>query len=136
MMKRVKPVNGVDTTGSAARIGENTSIVTSTRPAGAPDTIVLTATGELDMMTAPDLENAVREALSEQPAVLVIDLTNVEFLSSAGIAVLLFAHSDDRVPLRVVAAERIVLRPLELSGLTSELAIHPTLRSALDRAIR
>ena len=35
------------------------------------------------------------------------------------------------VPVRVVATGRLVLRPLELTRLTDELAIHPTLADAL-----
>jgi anti-anti-sigma factor len=96
------------------------------------DAVVLTVTGEVDMTTAPELEHAVRDALAERPAALVIDLTAAEFLSSAGIAVLVFAHRNgDGVAVRVVAAERIVLRPLELTGLSEDLAIYPTLDAAL-----
>jgi anti-anti-sigma factor len=85
------------------------------------------------MMTAPAFENAVRQALVEQPAMLIIDLSGAQFFSSAGIAVLMFAHrSSDDVVLRVVADDRIVLRPLELIGLTDDLAIYPTLQAAFD----
>ena len=83
------------------------------------DAVVLTVTGEVDMTTAPEFEHAVRDALAERPATLVIDLTGAEFFSSAGIAVLVLAHRNDAgVALRVVATDRIVLRPLELTGLS------------------
>lgn len=98
-----------------------------------PDVVVLKVGGEIDMTTAPALENAVRQALSERPARLVIDLTGAQFFSSAGIAVLMLAHrGSDEVALRVVASDRVVLRPLELTGLTDDLDIYPTLASALD----
>ncbi len=98
-----------------------------------PDIVVLKVGGEVDMTTAPALENAVRQALTEQPATLVIDLSTAQFFSSAGIAVLVLAHrSSDKVALRVVANDRVVLRPLELTGLTNDLDIYPTLASALD----
>jgi anti-anti-sigma factor len=97
-----------------------------------PDTIVLKVAGEIDMMTAPVLEEAVRGALAERPANLVIDLTGARFFSSAGLAVLVFAHRNSAgVDLRVVATGRVVIRPLELTGLTDDLAIYPTLAAAL-----
>jgi anti-anti-sigma factor len=98
-----------------------------------PDTIVLKVAGEIDMMTAPTLEDAVRRSLAERPANLVIDLSGARFFSSAGIAVLVLAHRNSAdVALRVVASDRVVIRPLELTGLTDDLAIYPTLAAALD----
>lgn len=98
-----------------------------------PDTIVLKVAGEIDMMTAPAMEDAVRRSLAERPANLVIDLTGARFFSSAGIAVLVLAHRNSAdVALRVVASGRVVIRPLELTGLTDDLAIYPTLTAALN----
>jgi anti-anti-sigma factor len=96
------------------------------------DAIVVTASGEIDMTTAPAFEDAVRKSLDEHPAKLVIDLTEARFFSSAGIAVLVLAHrSTPAVDLRVVAREQVVLRPLQLTGLTDDLAIHASVESAL-----
>jgi anti-anti-sigma factor len=96
------------------------------------DAVVLTVAGEIDMTTAPALEDAVRQSLAEGPAMLVIDLSGAEFFSSAGIAVLMLAHRNESgVALRVVATDRIVLRPLELTGLTDDLAIYDSLDTAL-----
>jgi anti-sigma B factor antagonist len=98
-----------------------------------PDTVVLKVGGEIDMMTAPGFEDAVRQALSETPATLIVDLSGAQFFSSAGIAVLLLAHhGSDDVALRVVADDHVVLRPLELTGLAEDFAIYPTLQAALD----
>ncbi len=97
-----------------------------------PDAIVVTASGEIDMTTAPALDEAVRRSLIERPSTLVIDLSKARFFSSAGIAVLVTAHrSSAEVALRVVAQDSVVLRPLQLTGLAEDLAIHPTVQSAL-----
>ncbi|HJP79001.1 MAG TPA: STAS domain-containing protein [Pseudonocardiaceae bacterium] len=97
------------------------------------DAIVVTAIGEIDLSTAPQLEDTVRQCLTQRPAVLVIDLAGVQFFSSAGLAVLVLAHREDaKVALRVVASNRIVLRALELTGLADDLDIHPSLESALS----
>jgi anti-anti-sigma factor len=63
----------------------------------------------------------------------VIDLSEVVFLASVGMAELVRAHRQLRaeIPVRIVATGRLVLRPLELTRLTDELDIHPTLATAL-----
>ncbi|WP_280373844.1 STAS domain-containing protein [Nocardia abscessus] len=53
---------------------------------------VLTVAGEVDLATAPALENAIDAILSGKPAALIIDLTAVSFLASAGMATLVAAH--------------------------------------------
>lgn len=116
---------------AALRVGHEVPTVTVEHLS---DTTVLTVAGEIDMTTAPALEDAVRRSLAECPARLVIDLTGAQFLSSAGIAVLMLAHRNSAgAALRVVASDRVVLRPLELTGLTGDLAIYASLESALDR---
>ncbi|GAB2997816.1 STAS domain-containing protein [Amycolatopsis acidiphila] len=109
---------------------ENGTVIAE--PAG--DAVVLRVTGELDLATAPKLQRKVDGALREgPPAVLVIDLSGVTFLASAGMAVLVAAHrgSGERTRVRVVAASRVTLRPLELTKLTTELAVYPTTEQAM-----
>ncbi|HEY4457159.1 MAG TPA: STAS domain-containing protein [Pseudonocardiaceae bacterium] len=97
-----------------------------------PNAVVLTVAGEIDMTTASALERAVRQSLAQHPATLIIDLTGAQFFSSAGIAVLVLAHRQSNdTALRVVAADRVVLRPLELTGLADDLAIRTTVEAAL-----
>lgn len=121
--------SGVANPDNVTTAGVGDQILTEERLPGA---VVLTVTGEVDMVTAPALENAVRRSLTECPARLVIDLTGAEFLSSAGIAVLVLAHrARDDVALHIVATDRIVLRPLELTGLRNEFAIYDSREAAL-----
>jgi anti-sigma B factor antagonist len=98
-----------------------------------PEGAVLTVAGALDLSLAAKLRRTVERATRLRPALLVIDLTAVTFLASVGMAELVRAHrqlSGD-VAVRIVAAGRLVLRPLELTRLTDELAIHATLADAL-----
>ncbi|VVJ21403.1 Uncharacterised protein [Amycolatopsis camponoti] len=96
-------------------------------------TAVLRVDGDLDLALAPKLRQLAERAARLGPAVLVIDLTGVTFLASAGMAELVRAHRGRTVStsLRVVATGRITLRPLELTRLTDELAIYPSLSEAL-----
>ena len=54
-------------------------------------TVILTLAGRLDTTTAPQLEAAVKEAL-ESADKLVLDFNDLEYISSAGLRVLLAAH--------------------------------------------
>jgi len=98
-----------------------------------PEGVVLAVAGALDLALAPALRRTVERAGRLRPALLVIDLTAVTFLASSGMAELVRAnrHMTGDVPVRVVAQGRLVLRPLELTRLTDELAIYPTLADAL-----
>ncbi|UOX90277.1 STAS domain-containing protein [Amycolatopsis sp. FBCC-B4732] len=98
-------------------------------------TAVLRVDGALDLALAPKLRRLVERAARSRPASLVIDLTDVTFLASAGMAELVRAHRAQTAaaPLRVVASGRITLRPLELTRLTDELAIYSSLSEALAR---
>jgi anti-sigma B factor antagonist len=98
-----------------------------------PGGVVLAVSGALDLSLASELRRTVERAARLRPARLVIDLTAVTFLASAGMAELVRADRQllGEVPVRVVAAGRLVLRPLELTRLTDELTILPTLADAL-----
>lgn len=95
--------------------------------------MVLRVTGALDLALAPKLQQFVDRAARLRPVLLVLDLTKVEFLASVGMAVLVRANRQpmEATQVRVVAAARVVLRPLEMTRLTDELALYPTLAAAL-----
>jgi len=95
----------VDTTGSAARVS---------------------AAGEIDSSTAPQLRERLDAVLDSGVAELVVDLGAVTFLDSAGLCVLAAAHrraADQAVRLRVLASHRAVIRPLEITGLYNLLRV-------------
>ncbi|RSD11558.1 STAS domain-containing protein [Amycolatopsis eburnea] len=122
-----------DVTGDALgdAVGPAGSVVLEDRAGVA----VLHVEGALDLALAPKLRQLAERAARSRPALLVIDLTDVTFLASAGMAELVRAHRGQAAtaPLRVVARGRITLRPLELTRLTDELAIYPSLSEALAR---
>ncbi|ORV81530.1 anti-anti-sigma factor [Mycobacterium interjectum] len=99
------------------------------------DAVVLTVSGEVDMLSAPQLAEAVRNALAETPPALIIDLTKVDFLASAGMTVLVTAQAEVAPPTRfaVVANGPATSRPIKLMGLDNVLALYSTLDSALSR---
>lgn len=85
---------------------------------------VLVVVGEVDTFTAPLLDHNLVEALAEGPNLVVVDLSEVEFFGSAGLAVLLNAQKRFGTALQVVA-RRTVLRPIQLTGMDTVLSVHP-----------
>ncbi|QLL07663.1 STAS domain-containing protein [Mycobacterium vicinigordonae] len=96
--------------------------------------VVLAVSGEVDMLSAPQLAEAMRAAMSSKPAALIVDLTKVEFLASAGMSVLVNGQAELEPPtkLAVVADGPATSRPLKLMGIDSVLPLHRTLDSALN----
>ncbi|MFC4946067.1 anti-sigma factor antagonist [Pseudonocardia sp. GCM10023141] len=101
-----------------------------------PGVRVLHVVGELDTLTAP-LLNA---RLQEQQAAarhIVLDLTDVTFLGSAGLAVLVGAKDAADAAggrLWVVPGSRIVKRAMEATGLLPHFAIADDVPEALAAA--
>ena len=78
-------------------------------------TVVLKAVGEIDMSNSDALASALKETRSR----LVIDLTDVEYLDSAGLNVL-FTNAE-----RIELIAGALLTPvLAMSGLSSLVTIH------------
>lgn len=83
--------------------------------------------GELDIDTVQDLEAALDAAIRESDGAFIIDLSDVGFLDSSGIHVLLRARSllgrEDRA-LAVICPPGPVRRVFELSGTADLLFIY------------
>jgi anti-sigma B factor antagonist len=82
--------------------------------------VQLSAAGEIDSSSAPVLERRLEAVLAGELEQLTIDLRDVTFLDSAGLCVLAAAHKSTRerhIGLRVLAASRAVVRPLQITGL-------------------
>jgi len=96
--------------------------------------VVLGVSGTLDMVTAPQLTESIQSSLSNKPSSVIVDLSGVEFLASAGMTVLIAAHEQigDSAQFTVVADGPATGRPMHLVGVDKVLTIHPTLDAALE----
>lgn len=85
--------------------------------------VTLVITGRLDTTTAPNLEAAIKE-LSADTKELVFDVSELEYISSAGIRVLLGAYkkmnSNDGI-MRIEKANETVSEVFEMTGLSEML---------------
>jgi anti-anti-sigma factor len=97
------------------------------------DALVLDVAGEIDLATAPQLGDSIKAAMEQQPKTLVVDLSRVDFLASAGMAVLIGCHQQAKgvLQFRIVASGSATFRPMELTGMTDEISIYPTRDEAL-----
>ena len=99
------------------------------------DTVVVSAEGIVDMAAAPDLAEQIHAILRRRPSVLVVDFTDVTFLATAGMSVLMEADRKCReldMSFRVVARGPVTVKPMELLGIDDLLAIYPTASAALE----
>lgn len=89
--------------------------------------------GDIDLATVPALEAAIDEALLERPTALVIDLSGVDFLASAGLQALVATHNtvSESAGFAVVANSAATSRPIQLTGLDQIFQLYPTLDEAL-----
>lgn len=94
---------------------------------------VLKVGGDIDLATVPALEAAIDEALVPRPTGLVIDLSEVGFLASAGLQALVATHNNvsPSAQFAVVANSAATSRPIQLTGLDQIFELYPTLDEAM-----
>lgn len=98
------------------------------------DLTILSVSGELDLVTAPQLTESIDAVITEHtPAALIIDLTGVPFLASMGMTVLVRTceHLGLSTRFAVVADGPRTSRPLTLMGLDDTFALYSDLGSAV-----
>jgi anti-sigma B factor antagonist len=99
--------------------------------------VVVSVAGELDMATAPQLQDQITDLLDRGRKWLVFDLAEVSFCDSTGLSVFVRAkNSCDEAggSVRLAAPQRGVLRILEVSGLVEVLQTYPTVEEAVSAA--
>jgi anti-sigma B factor antagonist len=105
-------------------------------------TTVVALEGELDLERAPSLKWALVDAIDAGKRQLVVDLTQVRFMDSTALSVLVGVNRGLAAGSRmaIVCTNGNVLKIFELSGMDGAFAIFPTLDEALghvrDQAMR
>jgi anti-sigma B factor antagonist len=95
---------------------------------------LLSVRGDIDALTAPSLAEAIFAAQAEQPSAVIVDLSDVEFVASAGMSALVTAHQlvTPGAQFLVVADGPGTSRPMQLMGVDSLLALYSTLDVAIS----
>jgi anti-anti-sigma factor len=100
--------------------------------------LLISVSGAIDAASRPPVAAELDAAFDGRPGGVVLDLREVDFMGSTGIAMLVNAHHRAdrlRIPFGVVADNRPVLRPLQMSGVDAALPLHRTVDEAVT-AIR
>jgi anti-sigma B factor antagonist len=95
---------------------------------------VMSVTGRVDSATAPELESQLRALVDSGKTHIVLDLKNVEYMSSAGLrAMVSTLKAVKRVngDLRLANPSARVEEVLHLAGLTSIFTMFPTQEAAV-----
>ena len=85
-----------------------------------PGVPVLLVNGEIDVASAPEFHASLSDLIGQEPEVLIVDLSEVTFIDSTGLGVLVGAEKQMRdagQALRLVVTQPQITRLLELTGL-------------------
>jgi anti-sigma B factor antagonist len=94
--------------------------------------IVVHLAGELDLYNAASVREALLECCAESPERLIVDLSDVKFIDSTALGVLIEARTRlaNRRGFLLAAPGLETRRALEISGLDRHFAVHETLDAA------
>jgi len=98
------------------------------------DHVLLTVGGRLDAVTAAEFNQAVSKAQEKAPARLLVDLSGLEFISSAGLRGILNLAKNCQKEGRLLAfcgLEPMVADVFKISGFLSILKVFPDQAAAL-----
>jgi anti-sigma B factor antagonist len=97
--------------------------------------VIVSLTGELDMATENQAAVALRDATARGVPV-VLDMTGLRFFSSAGLRLLVRLHDGASVDVRLAGDQRVVRRPLELTGLLDLFPMYASVAEAMAATTR
>jgi anti-sigma B factor antagonist len=89
--------------------------------------------GELDLYNAEQVRTALADACADSPERVVVDLSEVEFIDSTALGVLIEARTklDNRRSFMLAAPALETRRALQVSGLDRHFSVHDTVPEAL-----
>lgn len=100
-----------------------------------PGVTLVRPTGDIDAYTAPQLRSQLHQASGGDELLLVVDLSGVTFIDSAGLGALVGAHRRMREAggrMRIVRPPALVARAFELTGLDDVLDLRDDREDALS----
>jgi anti-sigma B factor antagonist len=96
------------------------------------DAVVVRLGGELDLYNAPLLRETLLDACGRSPGRIVLDLSEVEFIDSTALGVVIEARASLESRRVLLASPAIdVRRALKVSGIDRHLPVHDSVESAL-----
>ncbi len=97
------------------------------------DATLVVLRGELDIATSPQLRDELVGVIADGRRI-VVDLEGLDFIDSVGLGILVSGLKRSRSAggdLELVCANRVILQPLELTGLDQTFKLHALREDAL-----
>jgi anti-sigma B factor antagonist len=113
--------------------GDSQDVIRGVRRSG--EAIVLELAGEIDMERSTEVRRKFKELFREKPAVVVVDMTQVKFIDSSGLAILVSALKWCRLngsQLKLVGLVQSVRSIFEICRLDSIFQIYDSEAEALS----
>ena len=99
------------------------------------DVTLVRARGDIDLYSAPTLRTQLLELIAAGQRCLVVDLSEVTFLDSSGLGVLVGALKRVRADdgwVRLVCPDERLFKLFRVTGLTKAFTIHATTEAAIS----
>lgn len=96
-------------------------------------TLVFKLRGSLDLATAPTVRAALSEAAEQGSHDVIVDLTQLEFLDSTGLGVLIGAHRrtiERGGSFRLIVSDGPISRLLNITGLITVFSVYRSIENA------
>jgi anti-sigma B factor antagonist len=99
----------------------------------AGEACVVKLAGELDLYNAPQVREALTQACAGSPQRVIVDLSEVEFIDSTALGVLIEARTklENRRAFLLASPGLETRRALEISGLDRHFGVHSSVSEAL-----
>ena len=99
------------------------------------DKLILQPIGRLDSLSSQDLQNELSRQIADGNTAIILDLKDLEYISSAGLRVLLLAGRELKAKngqLSLCALKKNVREVFEISGFETLFPIHESVDDAIE----
>jgi anti-sigma B factor antagonist len=130
---RAAGLRRADTSGDVVRGVDGRATFATTTHVGYA---VLTVTGQLDLETAPSLRRHLVNLVAQRHALIVLDLTDVDFMDSGGLSAVVGGLKRARqagASIRVVATRRELTQLFQVTGVYKVLPLYDSVQAATER---
>jgi anti-sigma B factor antagonist len=97
------------------------------------DCCVVSVTGRIDTLTSPDFKTGMDELVSAGAKMIVLDCSDLEYVSSAGLRVILIAAKAAKAAggdLKCCSMQNMVKQVFDISGFSKMISIYQSLQEA------
>ncbi|GAC1517804.1 MAG: STAS domain-containing protein [Acidimicrobiales bacterium] len=114
-------------------MAEEPPTVSTSVPSDSRTWTVLPLVGDVDLASAPALRQQLADMTTESPSFLVIDMSELDFIDSTGLGVLVGTLRRLRATggdVRLAAARTGIARVFSVTGLDRVFSLYPTVEAA------